>query len=73
MQIAADLAAKARTAGVVCRAVVADCFYGNHDDLRARLRQDGWGFLVIGYPSARRPLDMVRPGVPAIGVRVLAA
>jgi SRSO17 transposase len=41
LQIAADLTAKAHAAGVVCRAVVADCFYGDHDDLRAELRQGG--------------------------------
>src|SRR3954463_8669383 len=41
LQIAADLISKARSAGVVCRAVVADCFYGDHDDLRAELGRGG--------------------------------
>jgi SRSO17 transposase len=51
LQIAADLVAKAKAAGVVCRAVVADCFYGEHDDLRAELRQTGWGFVMALKPS----------------------
>ena len=36
---------------MVCRAVVADCFYGDHDDLRAELRQAGWGFVMALKPS----------------------
>jgi hypothetical protein len=40
-RIAAELTTKAHTAGVTCRAVVGDCFYGDHDDLRAELRQTG--------------------------------
>lgn len=44
LQIAGGLVTKAHTAGVACRAVVADCGYGDHDDLRAELRQGGWGF-----------------------------
>ncbi|MBP2325873.1 SRSO17 transposase [Kibdelosporangium banguiense] len=51
LQIAADLVTKAQEAGVVCRAVVADCFYGDHDDLRAELRQGGWGFVMALKPS----------------------
>jgi SRSO17 transposase len=51
LQIAADLVTKAHTAGVVCRAVVADCFYGDHDDLRAELRQGGWGFVMALKPA----------------------
>jgi hypothetical protein len=35
----------------VCRAVVADCGYGDHDDLRAELRQGGWGFVMALKPS----------------------
>jgi hypothetical protein len=31
--------------------VVADCFYGDHDDLRAELRQAGWGFVMALKPS----------------------
>jgi hypothetical protein len=42
---------KAHTAGVTCRAVVGDCFYGDHDDLRAELRQTGWGFVMSLKPS----------------------
>lgn len=51
LQIAADLVTKAQTAGVECRAVVADCFYGDHDDLRAQLRQGGWGFVMALKPA----------------------
>jgi hypothetical protein len=51
LQIAADLVARAKAAGIVCRAVVADCFYGDHDDLRAELRQTGWGFVMALKPS----------------------
>jgi len=51
LRIAADLVAKAEEAGVVCRAVVADSFYGDHDDLRGRLSQDGWGFVMALKPS----------------------
>jgi SRSO17 transposase len=51
LQIAAELMTKAPTAGVTCRAVVGDCFYGDHDDLRAELRQTGWGFVMSLKPS----------------------
>jgi hypothetical protein len=51
LQIAADLIAKALAAGVVCRAVVADSFYGEHDDLRGVLRQRGLGFVMALKPS----------------------
>ena len=50
-QIAGELVAAAAAAGVVCRAVVADCIYGDHDDLRAELRQGGWGFVMALKPS----------------------
>lgn len=51
MQIAADLIAEAIAAGVTCRAVVADSFYGEHDDLRGALRQSGLGFVMALKPS----------------------
>jgi SRSO17 transposase len=51
LQIAADLIAKALAAGVACRAVVADSFYGEHDDLRGALRQSGLGFVMALKPS----------------------
>ncbi|MGX7671092.1 IS701 family transposase [Plantactinospora sp. DSM 117369] len=51
LQIAADLIAKALAAGVTCRAVVADSFYGEHDDLRGALRQSGLGFVMALKPS----------------------
>jgi SRSO17 transposase len=40
LQIAVDLARRAPAAGVVFRAVVADCAYGDHDAFRA---ERGWG------------------------------
>jgi SRSO17 transposase len=67
LQIAADLVAQARVAGVVCRAVVADCFYGDHDDLRAELRATGSGFVMALKPhggawqSGRRPTPRSTP------------
>ena len=59
LQIAADLIAKALAAGVTCRAVVADSFYGEHDDLRGALRRSGAGFrhgpqAVEGHLAVRR-------------------
>ncbi len=51
LQIAADLVADGQAAGVVCRAVVADSFYGDHDDLRAELRASGLGFVMALKPS----------------------
>src|SRR6516165_9335588 len=36
-QIAAELVDQGQVAGVVCRAVVADCAYGDHDQLRGEL------------------------------------
>jgi DDE superfamily endonuclease len=51
LRIAADLVTKAQKAGVMCRAVVADCFYGDHDDLRAELSKGGWGFVMALKPS----------------------
>jgi hypothetical protein len=51
LQIAADLIAEAIAAGVTCRAVVADSFYGEHDDLRGALRQSGLGFVMALKPS----------------------
>jgi hypothetical protein len=35
---------------VVFRAVVADCFYGDHDDLRGQLSQAGLGFVMALKP-----------------------
>ena len=52
LQIAADLVVKALAAGVVCRAVVADSFYGDHDGFRGELRRrPGW---VSSWRSSRR-------------------
>ena len=50
LQIAADLVAQAQQTGVVCRAVVADCFYGDYDDLRGQLSQAGLGFVMALKP-----------------------
>lgn len=51
LRIAAELVAQGKTAGVVCRAVVADCFYGDYDDLRVELSRAGWGFVMALKPS----------------------
>ncbi len=51
LQIVADLIGKAQTAGVVCRAVVADSFYGDHDPLRGLLSRSGLGFVMALKPS----------------------
>jgi SRSO17 transposase len=49
-QIAAELVGRARAAGIPCRAVVADSFYGEDEPLRQKLR--AWG---VGYVLALRP------------------
>lgn len=36
---------------MVCRAVVADCVYGDHGDLRAETRHGSWGFVMALRPS----------------------
>jgi hypothetical protein len=51
LQIAADLITQARSAGVICRAVVADSFYGDHDALRGHLSQSGLGFVMALKPA----------------------
>ena len=51
LQIAADLVAQGKAAGVVCRAVVADCFYGDYDELRRELSRAGWGFVMALKPN----------------------
>jgi SRSO17 transposase len=51
LQIAADLVCQALSAGVTCRAVVADSFYGDHDALRGQLSQSGLGFVMSLKPS----------------------
>jgi hypothetical protein len=51
LQIAADLVSQALSAGVTCRAVVADSFYGDHDALRGQLSQSGLGFVMSLKPS----------------------
>ncbi|GAA2342157.1 IS701 family transposase [Dactylosporangium salmoneum] len=50
-RIAGQLVAEADTAGVACRAVVADCGYGDHDELRGELQQGGWGFVLALKPA----------------------
>ena len=51
MQIAADLVSPALSAGVTCRAVGADSFYGDHDALRGELSRSGLGFVMSLKPS----------------------
>ena len=70
LQIAADLITQARSAAVLCRAVVADSFYGDHDALRGQLSQSGLGFVMALKPArgtwqygaeAYTPRDAARP------------
>jgi hypothetical protein len=51
LRIAAELVEQAKAAGIVCRAVVADCFYGDYDDLRGELYRAGWGVVFALKPS----------------------
>ncbi|SEG93571.1 DDE superfamily endonuclease [Thermomonospora echinospora] len=49
-RIAAGQAIAAAEAGVVFRTAVADCAYGDLDDLRAELRRAGLGWVVAVRP-----------------------
>jgi DDE superfamily endonuclease len=50
-QIAAELVGRARAAGLPCRAVVADSFYGEDEPLRQELRAWGLGYVLALQPS----------------------
>jgi SRSO17 transposase len=50
-QIAAALVARALDAGIPCRAVVADSFYGEDEPLRQELRSRGLGYVLALHPS----------------------
>ncbi len=50
-QIATELVGRARTAGIPCRAVVADSFYGEDESLRQQLRTWGLGYVLALQPS----------------------
>ena len=69
LQIAADLAGRARVAGVPFRAVAADSAYGDQDGFRADVRSLGAPFVVALKPrrgiwaygdAARTPVDAAR-------------
>src|SRR6266702_4008109 len=69
LQIGADLAARARDAGFVFRAVCADSAYGDQDGFRGELRQAGLPFVMAlkprrgtwAYgPDAHTPVDAAR-------------
>src|SRR5512144_2461756 len=69
LQIAVDLARRAPAAGVVFRAVVADCAYGDHDTFRGTLAAAGLAFVIAlkphrgswAYgPDAYTPVDAAR-------------
>ncbi|MFF1342962.1 IS701 family transposase [Streptomyces sp. NPDC058290] len=49
-QLATELAVQASEAGVVFRAVVADCGYGDHDEFRHTLREAGLPFVMALRP-----------------------
>ncbi|MFE7394851.1 IS701 family transposase [Streptomyces sp. NPDC057582] len=51
LQIAAELARTANAAGVVFRAVAADCAYGDHDGFRRQLGEAGLPFVMALKPS----------------------
>ena len=50
LQIAVALAAQAKAAGLVFRAVAADCAYGDHDSFRADLHAAGLAFVMALKP-----------------------
>ncbi len=50
-QIALDLVTEAVAAGIPFRAVVADCFYGEHDAFRRGLHACGIGYVLALKPS----------------------
>jgi SRSO17 transposase len=50
-QIAAELVRRALAAGIPCRAVVADSFYGEDEALRQELRARGLGYVLALQPS----------------------
>ncbi|MEV5500378.1 transposase [Nonomuraea fuscirosea] len=50
-RIAVKLAGQAAAAGVVFRAMVADCAYGDLDDFRGELRRAGMGWVVAVRPK----------------------
>jgi hypothetical protein len=69
LQIAAELAVQARQAGVVFRAVAADCAYGDQDGFRAELVAAGLPFVMALKPrrgtwaygeQAHTPVDAAR-------------
>ncbi len=69
LAIGADLAVRARAAGFVFRAVVADCAYGDQDGFRAELAEAGLPFVMAlkprrgiwAYgPDAHTPVDAAR-------------
>ncbi|MBB4980906.1 transposase [Streptomyces nymphaeiformis] len=49
-QFATDLAGQAHEAGFTFRAVVADCGYGGHDEVRHTLREAGLPFVMALKP-----------------------
>jgi SRSO17 transposase len=56
-QIGANLASKAKDAGVRFRAAVADCFYGDHDGFRGEIRA-----ADLAYVLALKPARIRGPG-----------
>ncbi|MFD7607498.1 transposase [Streptomyces mirabilis] len=69
LQIAADLAAQAKAAGLVFRAVAADCAYGDQDSFRSDLHSASLPFVMALKPrhgtwayglDARTPVDAAR-------------
>jgi hypothetical protein len=69
LQIGAELARQAHEGGIACRAVVADCAYGDQDGVRRELQQAGLGWVLAVKPhrgtwaygaDAYTPVDAAR-------------
>jgi len=69
LAIAAELAVRAKTAGLAFRAVAADCAYGDQDGFRSELSEAGLPFVMALKPhrgtwaygaDARTPVDAAR-------------
>jgi DDE superfamily endonuclease len=71
-RIAAELAGRARTAGVAFRAAVADCAYGDIDEFRGALRAAGVPFVVAVKPRRGTWAHREQAHTPRDAARALA-
>jgi hypothetical protein len=72
LAIGAELAIRARAAGFVFRAVVADSFYGDQDGFRGELAEAGLPFVVALRPRRGIWAPAGSPHTPADAARALA-